>query len=174
MDYLVLWILSFIFLIIYASLGVVILLRYRKILDSFIKSSISIYICAFIVKPFFWLACWALQYYNQKAYDTSKPLVPTRSTLGSLISGMCFLILHIFLFRIIVAYYLLKLGNHVDRQVQTTNKIQKLMQLHIVVYVGVVVLKATLDFINDRRLDEEYRFICQRLTRFEGSSIQFS
>ena len=109
MDFMVLWIVSVILLILYATFGGILLHKYRKLLDPFIKSNISIYLIAFVVKFIFWLASWQLEKYNISISDSTQALVPIRSTLGSIVSGISFMILQIILFRIILAYYLLKL-----------------------------------------------------------------
>lgn len=98
-------IVSFIFLFIYGSMAALTFLRHRKLLDPFIKSNLLIYMGVFLTKPFFWLAGWQLDKLNKG--DT--PLIPIRSTLGSMISSMSFLVLHGIFFRFALAYYLLKL-----------------------------------------------------------------
>ena len=86
-------------------------------------------------------------------------MIPIKSTLGALISGMCFLIIHIILFRIAVAYYLLKLTTEEEKQ-KKARKITLYMYIHVALYVTLVLLQSFLDYLNDQRLDVEYHVFC--------------
>lgn len=152
MDYKVLWIVSFCMMAFYISLGGYVLGKYRSILDPFMKSNIIIYLVAFTAKPIFWLACYWLELYNIQLSDTTQPLVPIRSTLGSAISAMCFLIIHILIIRIVLAYYLLKLESAQEKQVKAKG-IMHGMYIHVIGYLLLVSILIYLDYANDQRLD---------------------
>jgi hypothetical protein len=64
MDYEVLWIVSLSMTLIYCGCGGTVFVKYRRYLDPFMKSNITIYFCAFVAKTFFWLASYELELYN--------------------------------------------------------------------------------------------------------------
>jgi hypothetical protein len=118
MNYEVLGIVSVPLTTIYLSFGGLVFFKYRSLLDPFIKSNIIVFSMAFVTKTICWFVSWYLDTYNSlvlhKPIDPLNPnnivpLVPIRVTLGSIVSGISFLILQIIIFRIILAYYLLKL-----------------------------------------------------------------
>ena len=75
---------------------------------------------------------------------------------------MCFLIIHIIIFRITLAYYLLKLDDD-ERKARITKRLTRLIYIDVIAYSIVVLLQAYYDCLNDRRLDHEYQLICMRL-----------
>jgi large-conductance mechanosensitive channel len=57
----------------------------------------------------FWFISWHLAFINwRNLSNTDIKLIPVQSTLGSLVSGMSFVILQVIIFRIFVAYDQLK------------------------------------------------------------------
>ena len=71
--------------------------KYRSYLDVFMKSNMIIYFCAFIVKPLYWLACYLLYLHYKVAIREreSSLLHPISDSIGDLMSGICFLIIHV-------------------------------------------------------------------------------
>lgn len=140
MEYWVLCYVSLMIMLIYLTLGITVFARFRKILDPFMKSNIIIYLIAFCAKPVFWYFCYKLEVYNLSIENIATiPLVPIRSTIGSVISAMCFMILQIIIIRIILAYYHLKAVSE-DEQVRWSKIITKALTIHLVSYVVLVSL----------------------------------
>ncbi len=148
MDYWVLSIFSFIMMLIYCALGGFSLWKFKGLLDPFIKSNITLFMIVFSVKPFFWLACQYLEQYNIILLDQEQPLVPIRSSIGSVISAMSFLILHIILFRIVLAYYLIKALTDEDRN-KYARRFSLMMYIHVALYTTIVLFKLYFDYQND-------------------------
>jgi hypothetical protein len=97
--------------------------------------------------------------------------VPVRSTLGSLISALCFVIIHVILFRFALAYYLLKLQSEEKKQA-TARKITNIMYWHLGTYCVNIVSLICLDYANDRRLESEYFTSCLRLKMENDSPFE--
>ena len=98
MDYFVLLIVSLCLMVLYCSFSIACFIKYRKYIDPFMKSTIFCYLFAFLAKPVFWFVCLQLEDYNKliTREGQSKPLVPIRSSVAGIVSGICFLIIHIF------------------------------------------------------------------------------
>lgn len=138
MDYWSLLIASIAIALAYLTVAGVSYFKYRHILDPFMKSNIIIYIVAFTAKPLFWFFSWRLEIYNQSIQNTTSiPLVPIRSTLGAAISGMCFLILHVIIIRIVLAFYHLKAESDEERM-HWSKRTTKGLFIHIGVYIIIV------------------------------------
>lgn len=76
----------------YCTAAVFCYFKYRGYLDAFMKTNIRIYVCAFIAKPCYWLACYLLYLHYQTDVQNKRPsfINPIRDSLGSLMSGICF------------------------------------------------------------------------------------
>ena len=156
MNYEVLWIVSMFLTAIYLTFGGLVFFKYRSLLDPFIKSNIIIFSTAFVTKTIFWFVSWSLDSYNSSVLhkpidpfnrNNIVPLVPIRATLGSIVSAISFLILQIIIFRIILAYYLLKLEGHSDLERNLkVRKIERLMYSHIAFYSLIVFTKVYVDY----------------------------
>ena len=170
-----LFIVSLCLMIVYCSLSVACFVKYRRFLDPFMKSNIIAYIFAFLAKPIFWFASLKLEEYNSvPARDgKTKLLIPIRSSIGGMVSGICFLIIHIFQFRIVIAYYLLKLQTDSEKQI-LARKITLFMYVHVAIYVVLVLLQSVLEFLNGQRLDSSYHAACQLIHLGAGEEDSWS
>jgi hypothetical protein len=167
MDYWVLVYVSSCFFLIYLALSLFMIFRYRKIMDPFMKSNIIIYQIAFFAKPIFWYYSERLELYNLSIENaTELPLVPIRSTLGSVVSAMCFMIIQIIIIRIILAYYHLK-ASSVAEGVKWSKVIMRGLFYHIGLYILLVSLQIVFDFENDKRLDHNYSLYCRKLRFYQ-------
>jgi putative Mn2+ efflux pump MntP len=108
MEYTTLWITSLIMAILYSSFGGPVYFKYRTLLDPFQKATILIFVCAFILKTIFWYISEIYDENNREIYseDPSNKIriLPIKTSLGSLVSGMSFIIYHIIIYRVIVEY----------------------------------------------------------------------
>jgi hypothetical protein len=99
--------LSLLIMAVYLTLAFPILIKYRPLMDAFMKANIGTYLFAFTAKPLFWFISYRLDIYNKSIHKwvQQEPLIPIDSPFGAVISAMSFLILHILIIRIVLAYY---------------------------------------------------------------------
>ena len=93
------------FMVVFCSVSLVFYRKYQQCMDAFIKSKVLCYMIAFFLKPLYWFITLKL---DERASLTIASVV-------GVVSGITFLGLHMFKYRIRIAYCMLKLETELEK-----------------------------------------------------------
>jgi hypothetical protein len=153
-DYYILLITNAIMAIVFCTLSIIFFSKYRKSMDDFMMSKVLCYLFSFLSKPVFWYLC--LHFDEEKTIPTA----------ASVVSGITFLSLHIFMFRVRIALNMFQLENEEERQ-KETRKITIQMYVHLSIYSIMLILQPILGYLNGLRLNNNYESHCQQVDEDE-------